>query len=546
MRFKWLIFACVISVFQTVNAAVSEDYANQKYLFFLHNRFLELADTNTPHFKYGKVEYNEILEKFRNANFNVLSEKRPANTDWVLYSQKICRQIDSLISLGVRPENITVVGTSKGGYIAQLVSTRMNNPSLNFVLIGCFMKADLVDLKQIQLCGNILSIFEETDTLGVPMQDRIQSSGQVVTRFKEIELHTGQEHGFLYHALDDWIEPAVQWAQGNYNVLCKSQIRRGIQTILESDSLFPFQGVVLVQEGDSVLFHEAFGNAVLPSKRPNKTDTRFVIGSISKQMTATLVMQQMEQGKLSLKDTIGKYLPELNQAWKDSVTIYQLLTHTHGITSLQKPLAFRPGSKMDYSSGNDPGYRLLGQILEHVTQKTLKKQMAELFRNCGMENSHWPDQNNDKKLAFGYEVTEPGHVVTEHKTVPNSPAAGGLISNATDLQLWNRKLHGGLLLRPETNELMHSIQPGVIRQHPVWGKTLYGLGMTVDTSAGVLVYGQTGYAIGYASMNYYFPEFKTSVIVFQNVVHETGDFKQRFEFEAKLYSLIREGLKLGK
>lgn len=194
-----------------------------KYIFFLHNRFVQLYDLGVQHPQYGKAEYLEILDKFRKQGFLVMSEKRPVNTQMQAYAHKIVSQVDSLMKRGIKPENITIIGTSMGGYIAQYVSTYLKNPGLNFVLIGCYMDNDLQSMPDIQLCGNILSIYEATDTLGVSMKQRIARSTHKIPHFREIELHTNLKHGFLYHPTDEWMIPAMLWANGDYAFKTRSK-----------------------------------------------------------------------------------------------------------------------------------------------------------------------------------------------------------------------------------------------------------------------------------------------------------------------------------
>ncbi|WP_240625546.1 alpha/beta hydrolase [Spirosoma pollinicola] len=188
----------------------------QRYVFFLHNRFLEEHELSAVEPTYGRAEYTEIIMAFQKAGFEVISEKRPANTDVNQYANKVGQQIDSLLRKGVQPNYITVIGTSKGGYIAQHVSTLAANPALNFIFIGCFRESDLKDLPNINFCGNILTIYERSDPFGVSAIERKKTSRLPITRFEEIELNTNQKHGFLFHALPEWIEPSIQWANSHY------------------------------------------------------------------------------------------------------------------------------------------------------------------------------------------------------------------------------------------------------------------------------------------------------------------------------------------
>lgn len=189
----------------------------QNYLFFFHNRFLEEMNVDAIHPDYGKAEYYEILSEFKKAGFTVFSEKRASGTDISLYAKKITYQIDSLLKKGVKPNHITVVGTSKGGYIAQYVSTYLANPDVNYVFIGSYRDQDITKLPNINFCGNILNIYEASDEFGSSAIKRKEISTLKVSRFKEIELHNGLKHGFLFKARKEWIKPVISWGKRDYN-----------------------------------------------------------------------------------------------------------------------------------------------------------------------------------------------------------------------------------------------------------------------------------------------------------------------------------------
>lgn len=214
----------------------STQRTSTRYIFFLHNRFIEEHDLAELHPEYGRAEYVEILSRLRSTGFTVLSEKRARNTDVKAYAKMMVRQVDSLIAAGVPPQNITIVGTSKGGYIAQYVSTYARNPKLNFVLIGCYMDSDLKELPDIQFCGNVLSIYEKTDSFGVSCLDRKRTSKLPIPHFKEIELHTNCKHGFLYHPMNEWILPTIQWAMGNYSLAKPARSRSSVKKSVKSAS----------------------------------------------------------------------------------------------------------------------------------------------------------------------------------------------------------------------------------------------------------------------------------------------------------------------
>jgi len=134
-----------------------ENNNDDKFIFFLHNRFLEEHDLNELHPEYGRTEYLEIINEFKKNGFEIISEKRNGNVNAREYASGLVIQIDSLIKIGTEPKNITIVGTSKGGYIAQYVSTLANNPDLNYVFIASFRNEDILRIPEINYCGNILT-----------------------------------------------------------------------------------------------------------------------------------------------------------------------------------------------------------------------------------------------------------------------------------------------------------------------------------------------------------------------------------------------------
>ena len=191
---------------------------DDRYIFFLHNRFLEEHGLNESHPEFGRTEYKEILAEFEKSGIKVISEKRNGNVNARQYALGIINQIDSLIKNGIEPEKITIVGTSKGGYIAQYVSTLADNPELNFVFVASFRNSDLENIPEINFCGNILTIYEKTDPFGVSAIRRKENSTCEIKNFKEIELNTGMGHGFLFKPLKEWIEPTIKWANENYRM----------------------------------------------------------------------------------------------------------------------------------------------------------------------------------------------------------------------------------------------------------------------------------------------------------------------------------------
>ena len=184
-----------------------------KYLYYVHGRIIEeMGPENAVSDKFGKYEYKKILNAFREDGFEVLSEARPKNTDVRAYARKLTEQLRRRIENGVPPQNITVVGASKGSLITMLASTGLRNKSVRFVLMGNCNKW-IQDNFDVDLHGRILSIFDKSDTLGGNSCDSIKEASNGVTSYREIVIDTGLDHGFLYKPHEDWFAPASAFAK---------------------------------------------------------------------------------------------------------------------------------------------------------------------------------------------------------------------------------------------------------------------------------------------------------------------------------------------
>ena len=194
----------------------AQNSTQKKYVFFLHNKFLEEHPLNASHPKYGPAAYTAILEKLQSKNSVILSEKRKVGTNPKKYAKKMILKIDSLHSDGVPYDHISIVGTSQGGYIAQYISYYARNPDLKFVFIGSSFKNDSMNEdRKFRLYGKILSINEKTDVDAELLLRQLRFKNSDLKSFKEITLNTGMEHGFLFRALDEWIIPAKAWINSN-------------------------------------------------------------------------------------------------------------------------------------------------------------------------------------------------------------------------------------------------------------------------------------------------------------------------------------------
>ena len=144
-----------------------------------------------------------------------------------------------------------------------------------------------------------------------------------------------------------------------------------------------FNGTVLVAEKGKVLFKKGYGMANMEWDMPNEADTRFRLGSITKQFTATLILQLQAEGKLSTSDYISKHLPDYPAAVAGKVTIHHLLVHSSGIPSYTGlPDFFNEKSRDPYTP--DEFYRSLLNASPRVRARinVALQQFRLLFARC--------------------------------------------------------------------------------------------------------------------------------------------------------------------
>jgi pimeloyl-ACP methyl ester carboxylesterase len=181
-----------------------------RYVFYLHGRIVEDQGADAVSPELGRYEYTAIVRQLADSGFSVISEVRARDTDPEVYADSVVRQIRRLLAASTRPQDITVVGASKGSVIAMLISTRLAEPVRLVLLANC---NDYVLRRfRLRLHGEVLSIYEASDSLGrscAPLFER--SPG--VTRKQEIRLETGLGHGFLYRPLPEWVGPTVSFAR---------------------------------------------------------------------------------------------------------------------------------------------------------------------------------------------------------------------------------------------------------------------------------------------------------------------------------------------
>lgn len=239
-----------------------------------------------------------------------------------------------------------------------------------------------------------------------------------------------------------------------------------------------FNGSVLVADHGKVVYRRGFGLANMEWNIPNQPATKFRLGSITKQFTATLILQLVEAGKIKLDGKVSDYLPDYRKDTGARMTIHHLLSHTSGVPNYtaqagffenvsRNPfkvedfvkqyasgdLEFEPGTKFNYSNS---GYFLLGAIVEKVTGKPYEQVLKErITEPLGMKNTGYDHYGTILgQRAAGYVKTRDGYQNAAYLDMSIPYAAGSLYSTVDDLYLWDQALYGEKVLSAASKALM--------------------------------------------------------------------------------------------
>jgi CubicO group peptidase (beta-lactamase class C family) len=302
--------------------------------------------------------------------------------------------------------------------------------------------------------------------------------------------------------------PVASLAQKNISALFDNYMQAQV-------NVNEFTGTVLVAQKGKIIYEKAFGMADREWNIPNTIQSKFEIGSVTKQFTSACILQLAEQGKLSLDDKLSKYFADFPKA--DSVTIHMLLTHTSGIKDYsqlpefekvctlplekdtlvalikKQPYIFSPGTKWSYSSS---GYFLLGYIVEKVSGKSYSDYVYNnVIQKAGLKNTcvnRW-----DSILLYrakGYGKTTGGWKNAYYISMEGANSAGAIISTIEDLYQWNNALFSNKIISAASFSKM--ITP--YNEH-------YGYGLSIDSFQHHLEIGHNGGINGFSSFLGRFP-----------------------------------------
>jgi len=298
----------------------------------------------------------------------------------------------------------------------------------------------------------------------------------------------------------------------------------------------PGLALAVVKNGE-IVYSKGYGYANLELQTPMKPSHKFLIGSITKSITAVALMKLWEDGRFSLEDEIGKYIDGLPDHWKP-LTIEQLLNHTSGIPTyleapppcdfvfnpdnytrmnfLQEvmclPLDFVPGSQWKYSSAT--GYDLLGMIIEKLSGTSYFEYIRKnIYLPSVMNESSWIDYDSViSDRVDGYYFKNGRFHNSEQLDPIGEYAHGGLMSTTLDLIKFDDALFSYKLLKKTTLDLMLTNA----KLNDGSTVTSYGLGFGLTPYGVHKRIGHTGAAPGFSTSYSRFIDEKISVFVFTN------------------------------
>lgn len=290
-----------------------------------------------------------------------------------------------------------------------------------------------------------------------------------------------------------------------------------------------FAGDVLVAKGGEVLLRQGFGLANREWNVPHTAMGKFRLGSLTKQFTATAILQLMERGALALDDDIVRHYPEAPPAWR-GITLFHLLTHTSGIPSYtsipgffqdmaqhdlspreiialteDEPLEFPPGTQFKYCNG---GYVILGQVIERLSQKPYEDYVREkILRPLGLDNTGYEHVATIiPRRVQGYRYGDGRMENAAYLAMSLPYAAGAIYSSVDDLLAWQRALAAAKPIGRAARDLMFA-------DH---GHS-YGFAWAIQTQFSRRQYVHAGGINGFSVVMSHYPDDDLTVILLANI-----------------------------
>ena len=317
---------------------------------------------------------------------------------------------------------------------------------------------------------------------------------------------------------------------------------------------------VLVARDGKIVFQGGFGFADIEKKTPITPETRFRIGSISKQFTAAAVLRLAEQGKLSLDDTLDKYFPDFPHGGE--VKLRLLLTHTSGLHSytdkpdfigrVKEPIEpakliewfkndppdFAPGKGFHY---NNSAYFLLGEIVAKVSGKPFGDHLQEtIFEPLGMKDTGiYVNSAPPTGMARSYSFTNGKIEPALDWDMSWAGGAGALYSTVGDLFRWNEALFGGKVL----NEASFKAATTPVELAADIDGMNYGYGLMILDIKRLPAIGHGGGLNGWSTDLLRLPEQHCTVVVLTNALPQPPKLSPGVISHALAEQLLAEEIK---
>lgn len=294
----------------------------------------------------------------------------------------------------------------------------------------------------------------------------------------------------------------------------------------------PGASLTIIREG-RVLYRKAYGLADVATRVPATTETNYRLASVTKQFTATAILELIERGRFSLDTHLSEILPGTPSYAKD-IRIRHLLNHTSGFVDYEDlipdsqtvqvhdpdvlkllnnvdSLYFPPGSKFQYSNS---GYALLALVVEAVSGEPFARFLKEnIFDPLGMSHTvaYQDGISTVDSRAFGHSRTDSGFVQTDQSVTSAVLGDGGIYSSVEDLFKWDRDLTENGLISGSLRQ--QSFTPAVLNDG---SKTKYGFGWYAEPYKGHPSIYHTGSTRGFRNAIFRLPDLQLTVIILTN------------------------------
>jgi pimeloyl-ACP methyl ester carboxylesterase len=192
----------------------------RRHLFYLHGAWIEHSGLERSHPSHGRYQYQAIVRTFAERGFVVISEARLERTDAEAYAKKVAAQVHHLLEQGVPPSQVTVIGHSKGGSIALIAASELQEEKVNFaILAGCGKRGSgfrrsferFLEQRAARLRGRLLSIYDASDRLAGSCREAFEKA--VIAESAEVVLQTGRGHALFWSPKPVWVDQVVEWTE---------------------------------------------------------------------------------------------------------------------------------------------------------------------------------------------------------------------------------------------------------------------------------------------------------------------------------------------